>query len=256
MASGFHLIMPNAAPDLTFTASSTSGDSIAQNVSNPYRGEVWRATGCAAEWLKGTVATSQTGGGVAIAGTNLSANATVRARLYSDAAWTTPVYDSTATGLVSGANFWQIFFPAVAWRSIQIDFADATNPDGYVEATAVYVGNDFNPPWGVSWGAEISRTSTTKIELSSAGTAFASVIGVDYSDIKLTLDNLSWGDAQTLLDLCRLAGIGAYGWLCVDTALPAAQLVANSGEIVLDDYPRGKYTGPALRQVILTGKMV
>lgn len=135
------------------------------------RGEVARTTSApASQEIKLTWAANQTANVLAIARHNFSTSATVRLYLYSDAAWTTGIYDSTAltafatTGLNTSLdvhtdadfrglkNYVHYFAEQTTIRSAKIVIADSGNADGYVEASrlllAKYIETTYNPPYG------------------------------------------------------------------------------------------------------------
>jgi hypothetical protein len=125
---------------------------------------------------------------------NLTTAATVRLQLYSDTAWNTQVYDSTAL------DAWSIFYPpgALNWghpdlwtgalseedrlgfkfdflhvlsdqvvcKSFKVSISDAANPDGHVEFTRCFLAPGWQPERNMQYGAGVQWNDPSVIDRS------------------------------------------------------------------------------------------
>jgi len=147
---------------------------------------------------------------VAVVRHNLSTAAVWRLRVASDAAFTSPVYDS-ALDLPPGAspvlplawptiypidtleweddNFWtgtvseeeRRVYPSIllivlprltAGRYVRIEIEDEANPDGYVELGRLFVGRAWRPQYNASTGASIGWETDTAVQRALSGTPY------------------------------------------------------------------------------------
>lgn len=137
---------------------------------------------------------------LAIVRHNLSVSAKVRLRGNDTASFTAPAYDSgwvdawprqyaTAEMAWEDPNFWsgrpsqeqRDFLPKVFihvadtmkflryWR-VEVD--DTTNPDGYVEAGRVFIGEVWQPTYNASYGWKLGVDADTRIDKAVSGTEY------------------------------------------------------------------------------------
>lgn len=136
----------NYIDNATITSSSEATSLPDDNVNDPLRTKVWRATGDTSEWIKFDLGSAQAVDLCCIFNHNFSASATVVLEGNSSDSWGTPAYQETfeyhsgvliLSGGVAAHNL-----PATYqfWR---ITIADPTNSDGYVEAGIIYIGSVF-----------------------------------------------------------------------------------------------------------------
>jgi len=117
--------------------------------------------------IRGTAATNQSVGILMLAKNNLTTGATIRLRLYSDASWTTQIYDSAATAWFGGnCRVWWGAGVNYTCRSFQIDITDTSNPFGYIDIGYLEVATSAQPLYSFQYGADIGfRSRTQKIEV-------------------------------------------------------------------------------------------
>lgn len=165
---------------LTNTVATASGFFVT-DTQNYNRSKVWRAGSTADQSIKGTLPAAVAASGFMIFLHNC-AGANVRLQLYSDAAWVTQVYDSTALPfnnvsadssydwgvsntdpLRSRAPYF-LWFAVTTFRSYTITFS--TNVGGAWQCARIWLGkyfeSSFNPtfgaPLGVATNADKGRT--------------------------------------------------------------------------------------------------
>lgn len=190
MAKNIRVIYNNAADRSTIVASSTAGSLVASNLLSDIKSAVWRSTGTSAT-LTATWTTGETISGVAIPFCNLTSLATIRARGYTNAGDTTPVFDTTvlacpavALGLwgwgsdslgvnafsYGGGSYGRVWIdnPATV-KKLVIDIIDTTNTAGYIEASRLIAGDYWEPRIGAEQGATMAVVDTSKHFRNDAG---------------------------------------------------------------------------------------
>jgi len=162
--------------------------------------------------------------------TNASVDATYRVRLFSDAGFTTTVYDSGTLDLypLGTIPFGQIPWGAPNWwtgrplaeeiarfqRNIwhklgvaqyarwgEIQVTDTANAAGYLQAGRLFVGQVFQPRFGLQAGkASMQLTARTQVQRARDGTPYFQTERPDFS-LPFSLDALTDDEAARVLDL-------------------------------------------------------
>jgi len=122
------------------------------NAVHAFVARVWRTTGDAAEWIKFDMGSAKKITMVAIFGHNLTSGATVTVEANSSDSWTTPAY----TGAITWNELALVKFLDQTHRWWRITFADAANPDGYIEIGRICAGEYVEPAVNVT--EEVIRT--------------------------------------------------------------------------------------------------
>lgn len=180
------IISDNAADRVTLSATTASGYP-ASHLLNDDKSRTTRSTGTSLT-LTGTTSTTESATGVHLFG-NFTPTATIRVRLYSDTAGTTLVRDTgtilacpaparvlrgwTAAQALSayfngGGAHAKAWFAATNWRKFVIDIADASNPQGFVDAWRLIVAPHWSPVNNVS-SAPIATVDSTELYRNAAG---------------------------------------------------------------------------------------
>ncbi|WP_427551160.1 hypothetical protein ACQE3D_18490 [Methylomonas sp. MS20] len=141
--------------------------------------------------------------------TNLSASGTVRVRAAhnGDGYFSAPDYDS---GILSGG----VYSPdlilglssPVNARYWAIDFADTTNPAGYIQIGRIFIGPALAPAENMSYGNNIGYRSRSEVVQTQGG----AMIGLRRSgqrQFQLKLDWLNEAEAMAALELQRVVDI-------------------------------------------------
>jgi hypothetical protein len=168
--SNLRIAYVNRADTATLTANPVVESTMPVTyLQNDSRGYVMRSTSTTAQEIKGEWGgTGYTLGCCSLYRHNLITNDTWRLQLYSDTTWTTSVYDSGTIDAFSDNTFddWDFEF-SVMWftavsgvKSFKLTITSSTNPDGYVEASRLFLGAyteaEYNPKYGMSLGYESS----------------------------------------------------------------------------------------------------
>jgi hypothetical protein len=176
----FHNSLISAANSIAFSASSAAPGYPAENARNVYRrAKVWRATGCAAEWIGGDFGMTAIPKALAITGPRnkplkLTPAATITLQLNSVNTWTSPAFSQTVpwdektlllantAGLGTGYRYWRL------------SIADAANPYGYVELGITYLGDLWTPSRGaITFPLKVQNIDPSAITISEGGSTFA-----------------------------------------------------------------------------------
>lgn len=223
MPTRLSIIHTNAADAATLSVSP------AENAAYPIafvktsdRTETLRTSGVTAQQLRAVWAANASVNAVALCHHNLSAAATWRVRLYSDAAFTTAVYDSTAVTAFDAAGLTGLdaindashreYKLSVLWlnstfanvRSMTIDLSDAGNADGYLSAARLFAGLYRELDWNYDWGHPITFESPTTVQRSIGGARLSQYQGPVIRAIDLPFEGLEEADRAFLFDLLRV----------------------------------------------------
>ncbi len=147
---------------------------------------------------------------------NFTTAATVQVQHYSDSAWTTQIYDSTALAAFSASglntslddhtsrdfrhlkNFVLYYSLLTTIRSTKISILDAANPDGYVEASGLGVAQYIEPAYNPAFGGVQMMPGDASVQ----GAAADGTVRTHkrYKARKLAID-LEWIHDDDLADL-------------------------------------------------------
>lgn len=220
------IIHDNAADRATLTASTTAGSLVASNMVTEIKSEVHRSVGTSVTYTL-TWADGETIGGVALPATNLTADATIQVRLYSDVAATTLIADSGVLDACPGnpIELWDWSQPinvnafafggaakTAVWfedqqfaKACKIDVVDTNNGAGYIDCARIVAGAYWEPQYNASYGAQINRPETSKTERNDAGDLIADR-GTQYDTLSIDLELMPEADRARLMQIFRQCG--------------------------------------------------
>lgn len=182
------------------TVSSAATDHSGDQTLSSQLSRTWRSTGLSGVFLSGYLGGAYHIGAVALVAHNLTPSATVRVRISEVSTFATTVLDRTQNvwdrfytdaEMSKGKNdeffgpngipiqgtidnilqnpIFFLTFPELTGTYVRFDFTDASNPDGYIEAGAVYVGPLKTVDPGVSYGWQLRRDHIVRIPAASNG---------------------------------------------------------------------------------------
>ena len=180
-----------------------------------------RTSGISAQQLRATWAANVSIAAVALCHHNLTASATWRVRLYSDAAFTTQVYDSgtvtaydatemTALDAIGDASFTEyknsvLWFSATTARSMTIDLTDGSNGDGFLQAARLFAGPYTELARNFNWGHAITPVSPAEQITTLGGSTIGTWAGPVKRQLELDGSNIATkGDRDFIFDLIRV----------------------------------------------------
>lgn len=215
--ANLRILAKNVADDAT-----VSGLGNTAYLQDQRRGMI--ATGAAAgDDLLLTWSANQAVNAVALVRHNFTDAATWRIYLYSDAAWTTNIYDSTALDAINGsilpapfslteAQFAGMktsvlyFTEQTTVRSAKITLTDAANPDSELRASRLIMGKYFettyNPPHG---GASLTPGTMTTQDRGDGG-SLLSDLRAAYRTLALNLGFLPDADYDDIAAIVQYLG--------------------------------------------------
>jgi hypothetical protein len=132
----------------TITSSSETGDLADDNVVNDQVAKPWRATGDSAEWIKFDLGSAKDITCIGLFGGNWTSAATITLEGNATDSWGAPTYSQVLTVETDEDSvvFKQIvLFLDETFRWWRITFADAANPDGYIEVGRIKAGEYYEP---------------------------------------------------------------------------------------------------------------
>lgn len=127
----------NLLDDASLTASSTATGYSADYLKDIHLSAKWRSTGDTSENIVVDLGSAMSVDSIAILGHNLTSGATLKIQGNDTDAWGAPSVDETIT---ASADDIVHFFTSASHRYWRFTFADASNPDGYIEAGRLFVG--------------------------------------------------------------------------------------------------------------------
>jgi len=211
----------------TFTASTEAGSLVVENLLADTKSAVWRSTVTSAT-LTVTWAATETIGCVALPFCNLTDDATIRVRCYTNVGDGSPVFDTTAipacpyvappmsswgiypAGVNSfsygGAVYARAWFNEVPCKKIVIDLADSGNSDGYIEASRLVLGGYWSPAINPAYGAALAIQDTSKHFRNDAGDLKTDV-GTRSRKLTMSLNDMQAADRAQLTNILRGNGL-------------------------------------------------
>lgn len=216
------------------TASSTQGLLSADHVQTIRPDEVWRATGCAAEWLAWDLGSDIVVSAAILLAHNLSADATLQVRLAATAADVT-ASPAVNTGAVSawpssgkpddpGESPFSLVLVsnAVGYRYGRIDIVDPSNTDGYVQAGRLYAGPGFVPALNVDINPSLGLVSPDEAGRTMSGHAFGDNRGPAARLMQVPMSEIDEDEMNAeLFELQRYCGLARDFAFCLDPAATA-----------------------------------
>lgn len=229
------LVTKNAADFATLSQENTNtlfyvGTAIT-NLQNDIRGRIYRAKGN--QWpiiIKGT----WNGQGykcsmAALIRHNFENASTWRVQLYSDAAWTTQIYDSGTLNAFPGATLGELdwgvsplgsgiydafmgqrlsvmWFTEVTALSFKITVNDSGNSATYVDISRLFLGKYISPVYNATYGMKLSWKENTAQSRSDGGT-LRSDGGQPWRTLQFDLGALPEADRAAWSDVFRYAGL-------------------------------------------------
>lgn len=188
--SNLRILYDIASDRATLTASTTAGSLVVDNLKSNHKSLVWRSTSTTAS-LTATWTTPEFVGCIAIPFCNFTSTATIRVRVYTDAAGNELVFD---TGVVlacpysplgafkwgeepigvnsytyGGGTYASVWTPIKTARKVVIDIVDDGNPAGYLDCGRLVVGGYWTPIYNPQYSATATSQDTSRQYRTEAG---------------------------------------------------------------------------------------
>lgn len=222
------MLVENDADTATLTTSAALVATLpVTNLQETSRKKVARTTNTASIDIKGTWSANRCLSCLTLWRHNLSASGTVRLQLYSDAAWTTSIYDSGAvaahpikalgdmdfvydplqTSVFTGWDwtFTTLWFAAIWARSFKVTLADGAPVTTYFQAARLILGRHIEPLYNMSYGLELGWDENTKLYRTYGG-SLRSESAEAFRRMKISLEHLTDGNRARVVELMRIIG--------------------------------------------------
>ena len=231
------LIVTNLADSATLSASPAfSSSTPVSNLQDQSREKVGRTTGLSTQTIDVTLASPRMISAAVIYRGNFTSEATWRVKVYDDAALTTLLYDSGDSYLAApmplgdldwgvdplgaslfdgwGYTFAALWFTPVLGGFVRITLSDASNPDGYMEASRLFIGKYFQPTGMPSPGLSLEWRDTSEQSRTDGGT-LRTEAGTKYRALTLSGALMPETDRAALGTMLREAGLSGDVYISV-----------------------------------------
>ena len=206
------------------------------NLQTNSKSEVWRTSATTTSvTVTATFTSPETIGLVSFPFCNFSGTATMRVKLYSDAACTALLLDTVTPALCSqgggakvqgltavqsasaysfggGVAATLYVTPTSGVQGVQVLIADSANVQGYLEAARLVMGAYWQADYSAEYGATIELADTTVNFRTDAGNLLSDV-GTRHKILSITLSFMSPADRANLWKLVKNTGMSQPVWL-------------------------------------------
>ncbi len=228
--SNLRIIAKNHIPDASVVAVPSVLSTLPEtNLLLPTEhGQTARSTSTAAQNFEFTWASPKIAGGVAVSRHNLTTSGTLRAEIlgsgsplltdtgttaaFSTAGLDTDVDDYTDASFRAWKNWVKYFTRQTGIYGMSLTATDASNPDGYLELTKVFMGPFFE----VTYNPESLEITPPKSFISSRADDASQIVDTreDFTTITINLRALpNATDFATMIGIARLLGLGGECFL-------------------------------------------
>lgn len=204
-------------------------DFPAEDTQNSIRSKGWRSPNLTTQYIAGTLDSDRTATHFSLF-RHTCAGADVRLQLYSDAAWTTQVYDSGTVAVknvaatdpydwgvdpfgvgqndpfVLEAPFW-LWFTATTFRSYRITFSGTPLDSTYFQVSRIWLGKHFELARQPVFGASIGPADQT-VRNRSIGGSLRTDISASWRVMVLDLSGVNEDERATWGKIARQLGAG------------------------------------------------
>jgi len=245
--SNLAICYKNLADSATLTASPVAGSTTPVTyLQNDSRGDLFKATATGAQAILGEWGgTAYTVSCVHLERTNLVDGDTWRIQLYSDATWTTQVYDSGtvapfATNLYDDwdySNADLFFTPTASVKSFKITCTSAAIFQASRLVLGVYTTAEYNPKYGMSAGYSTNSTHERRV-----GGSLGANVQAQWR--ALTFDMFASTEAERAIwnEIGRYCGNTKTVWVSVFPSLNTSQERDHSMLGKFEQAPAVKWT--------------
>lgn len=209
-------LLENLADTATLSSSDFLASLPATNLQVEGRGRVARtANATGTKTINGDFAAATSINCFVLSGHNLQSAGTIRLRLYASAAQGGTVrYDSGSvspytSGLFTGwASAMSVLYPSHTSTvlSFKLEWADATNPAGYLQAKRLLLGSYFEPASNVVFPLDLTWEDGS-VQRRTHGGSIRTDVQARYRRLVGTMGRLTEAERASFFDLVRPVGI-------------------------------------------------
>lgn len=230
--ANIRIVFPNDIDDASLSCSPAEVASLpVSNLQVQTRGDVWRSDGeVSSQHILGDLNGFKPISCFALIRHNLTASATYRLKLYDGSGQSgTMVYDSGAVSLDStilgygvyrygidpyGAAvledwpvpYFDLWFDAVVAISFDLELIDTANPDGYLQAARMVLGDTFEPFRNMDFGLSFSWREQSK-QMRTEGGTLRTDAREAFRRLRISLSRLTPAERVLVTDKMRRIGL-------------------------------------------------
>jgi len=226
-SNNLRVIYGNVADYATVSSTATAGSLTAANLLKEQKGLVWRSTTTSGT-ITATWTASQEVAAVILPFCNLTSTATIRVKLYTNAADTVAVLDtgvksagaSDPQGLwdwgvqqlgansysYGGGSIARTWFAKTSCKKLEVIISDVDNTAGYIELSRLVVGDYWSPAYNTNYGITTGYTDTSQQQRTEAGNLMTSN-GTVHKSLTFDLSWLTTTERTEMLGILRANGL-------------------------------------------------
>jgi hypothetical protein len=227
----FRIITPNESDDAVLTASPALITTLpVENLQDATRAKVARSNAVVlAQHILGNFNEAKNVSAMALVRHNLTADATLRFKVYDDLnqtgnltydsgtvalsvpiAWGDFIWGPAAWGGEAFADWPVVFsvmwFDPVAALSFDLEINDGANADGYLEASRLFVGLYWTPEVNINYGVSLSWVDKSTQERTDGGSLRTDAVE-SFRRWEMDLSRLTSGERAQLSEILRRTGL-------------------------------------------------
>ena len=174
------------------SATSTATGFDKDNLNTLFKSEKWRSTTDAQQDIVVSFGSTKTFNCVIFCNTNFTSDAQLKG-------YTGGSFIDCCAFTYDGVNYAAIYFADQSASSTTISISDSLNPDNYLEAGAVIIGDYQELAYNFDYGALIDIIDTTKTQKNDNGDTIVNR-GVKYKKFTFNLNNMNLQDRQIMMN--------------------------------------------------------
>jgi len=189
----------------TVTANSAEANFPVSNVQHRWLTKAYRATGDAAEWLKGDTGLASPGiQAVIFRNTNFTSGGTFTIEMHATDGWGAPTYSELMTYNTNIMVHFPVATQDLRWQ--RFTMADGANPDGYVKVGRAFVGPYWTPTMNFTRQYTVEQVDPSLIDFSEGG-QISSIVRTQFNRYAYAFKDMSAADKVSLQAIFASRGL-------------------------------------------------
>lgn len=232
--SNLKVVSDNIGQTATLTASTEAGSLVVENLQLDSKAQVWRSTSTTAGVT--AIFTQQNVSCVSFPICNFTSTATMRVRVYTLSGDGSPALDTTATlcceyttidkidfgdGALNantfsygGGTYATLFFASTLGEKVVVDIVDTSNTNGYVEACALVIGDEWSPTITANYGVSLALNESSKHSRNDSGDLMTNR-GARHRALSFNMGAMDTSDRTEFIDILIRNGMSVNLFLSI-----------------------------------------